>query len=438
VTRLAFLTPLPPLPTGIADYAIDVLRLLGDRHEIDVFHDQPEVEVDRLPSSCGLHAADRFLSRHRDHPYGLAIYQMGNADSHAFIYDLMARVPGLLVLHDLVLHHARARTFLDAPEVRAYRLDPSNAQARERALGRIGAYRAELAYSYPDHAERLSQVHLATVGQLLPYAFPLFRIPVECSRATAAHNGFMVESIRAEVPGATAFQIPMPVTPSLVPSEAVANLRARHGFSPEDLVVGSFGLLTREKRIETVARAIARAAAQYPQIRLLLVGPVPDAGRLHALLERLGVSQRTVVAGRVPFEELSTHIAAVDLAVHLRYPTARETSAALLRLLAQGRPTVMSDLEHLASVPDAAVVRVDVDDEEGDVTRALLRLARSPGARARLGQNALAFMRREHSDARGIVGYETAIAAAAALPDPPRLAWPAHWTQGSPKRPSSG
>jgi glycosyltransferase involved in cell wall biosynthesis len=429
VTRLAFLTPLPPLPTGIADYAIDVLRLLGDRHEIDVFHDQSEVEEDRLPPSCGLHAADRFLLRHRDHPYDLAIYQMGNADSHAFIYDLMARVPGLLVLHDLVLHHARARTFLDAPEVRAYRLDPSNAQARERALGRIGAYRAELAYTYPDHAERLSQVHLATVGQLLPYAFPLFRIPVECSRATAAHNGFMVESIRAEVPGATAFQIPMPVTPSLVPPEAVASLRARHGFSPEELVVGSFGLLTPEKRIDTVARAIARASAHYPQIRLLLVGPVPDAGRQHALLERLGVSGRTVVAGRVPFDELPTHIAAVDLAVHLRYPTARETSAALLRLLAQGRPTVMSDLEHLASIPDEAVVRVDVG---------ILRLARSPEARARLGRNALAYMRREHSGARCLEGYETAIAATAALPDPPRQAWPAHWTEGSPERPSSG
>ncbi len=435
--RLAFLTPLPPLPTGIADYATDVLRLLEDRHEVDVFHDQPEIDVGRLPSSCGLHAADRFLPRHRHQPYDLAIYQMGNGDSHAFIYALMARVPGLLVLHDLVLHHARARTFLDAPEVRAYRLDPSNARARDRALGRIEAYRAELAYTYPSQAKRLSQVQLATVGQLLPYAYPLFRIPVECSRATAAHNAFMVESIRAEVPKATAFEIAMPIAASPVSPETVADLRARHGFSPGELVVGCFGLLTREKRIETVARAIARASAQHPQIRLLLVGPVPDAGRLHGLLERLGVSQRTVVAGRVPFEELPTHIAAVDLAVHLRYPTARETSAALLRLLAQGRPTVMSDLEHLAFVPDAAVIRADVGDEEGDVTRAVGRLAGNPEARARLSRNALAYMRREHSGARCLEGYETAIAAAAALHDPPRQAWPAHWTEGLAQRPSS-
>src|SRR4030095_11843203 len=45
-------------------------------------------------------------------------------------YDLLPRVPGLLVLHDLVLHHARARTFLDAPAVRAYAAEPARAVPR--------------------------------------------------------------------------------------------------------------------------------------------------------------------------------------------------------------------------------------------------------------------------------------------------------------------
>jgi hypothetical protein len=105
-------------------------------------------------------------------------------------------------------------------------------------------------------------------------------------------------------------------------------------------------------------------------------------------------------------------MALVDLAVHLRYPTARETSAALLRLLAQGRATVMSDLEHLADVPEDAVVRADVTDEEGEVMRAILRLAGRPGARAALGARAAAFVARDHSPARALQGYEHALAAA--------------------------
>ena len=54
--RVAFLSPLPPAATGIADYAADVLAALAPANEIDVFHDQAEVDTARLPPSCGVYA----------------------------------------------------------------------------------------------------------------------------------------------------------------------------------------------------------------------------------------------------------------------------------------------------------------------------------------------------------------------------------------------
>lgn len=425
--RLAFLSPLPPAPTGIADYAADVLALLAGRYQVDAYHDQEALDRDRLPVSVSIHRAAGFLPRHRERPYDLAVYQMGNGLDHAFVYEPLARVPGLLVLHDLVLHHARARTFLDAPEVRAYARDPSSASLRDAALQRIAPYRDEVAYSYPRQAESLVEAHLATVGDLLPYAYPLFRIPVEASRAVAVHNAFMADAIRAEVPEARVVCVPMPVEATPVAPEAVAALRARHGLSPGDLVVGSFGLLTREKQVDTIARAVARAAEAVPGLRLLLVGPVPEPDRLPRLLEALGVHHRTIVTGRVPFPELPAYMQLADVVVHLRYPTARETSAALLRVLAQGRPAIVSDLENLAGIPDDAVVRADVTDEEGDVTRAILRLASRPDHRARLGRAAADFVRREHALPRCLAGYEAAIEAALTAPAPRHRDWPAHW-----------
>jgi glycosyltransferase involved in cell wall biosynthesis len=407
--RLAFLTPLPPAPTGIADYSVEVLGLLADRHSIDVFHAQEAVETDRLPASCAVLSASEFLPRHRERPYDVAVYQMGNGLDHAFLYEPLTRVPGLLVLHDLVLHHSRARMFLDSKAARAYARDPSNASLREAARPDREAYRDEIAFNYPAQAGRLDAAHLATVGDLLPYAYPLFRRPVESSRLVAVHNEFMAEAIRADGGSAEVVRVPMMAEGvAVAPAEAAA-LRERLGLGPGDFVVGSYGLLTREKRIETVARAVARAAAALPNVRLLLVGPVPDPAALDRLLERLGVRGRTVVTGRVPFGEIPAHIEAADLVAHLRYPTARETSAALLRVLAQGRPTVISDLEHLADLPEAAVVRADVADEEGEVTRAILRLAERPAERARLGTAAAAFVRREHSRERCREAYEQAL-----------------------------
>jgi glycosyltransferase involved in cell wall biosynthesis len=425
--RLAFVSPLPPAPTGIADYAADVLRLLAGRHEIDAFHDQDRVDVDRLPASCGVHRTTTLLERHRARPYDLVIYQMGNGRTHDRVYDLLPRLPGLLVLHDLVLHHSRAGMFLESPEAQAYARDPSSARLREAAQGPLRAYAQELAYAYPAQAERLGQAFLETVGDLLPYAFPLFQIPVEAARLVAVHNDFMSEAIHAEAPGTAVVRIPMAAEEVAVSTETVAGIRARHGIAPDDFVVGSFGLVTREKRVETIARAVARASAHVPRLRLLLVGPVADPEGLTRMLDARGVLGQSVVTGRVPIEDLPAYMEAADLAVHLRYPTGRETSAALLRILAQGRPTVVSDLEHQAGIPEDAVVRADPTDEEGALTRAILRLHDRPGARARLGRAAREFVRREHSPRRCRDGYEAAIARAASMPDPPRRPWPAHW-----------
>ncbi len=425
--RIAFLSPLPPAPTGIADYSALVLALLAGVHEIEVFHDQREVEPARLPAACRVQPVTEFLSSHAAQPYDLVVYQLGNGPAHAFLYPLMARVPGLVVLHDLVLHHSRARTFLDSPEAAEYRASPGDATARDAAARIRERYLDELRYAYPEHAERLFEAQLGTVGTLLPYAYPLCRVPLEAARLVAAHNDFMVRAIEAEAPGVAAVRIPMAVEARSVGAYPVASLRARYGFHVDDIVVGAFGLLTREKQIETVARAVARASATVPHLRLLLVGPSPEPLALDDMLRRVGVRARTVVTDLVPFWTLPAHMEAADLVVHLRYPTARETSAALLRILAQGRPTILSDLEHWADIPDDAVVRVDVAEEEGQVTRALLQLAGDRARRLRLGERARAFVAREHSQASCRAGYETAIAMAAAWPDPPARAWPAHW-----------
>jgi glycosyltransferase involved in cell wall biosynthesis len=425
MARLAFCSPVPPEPTGIADYAAEILALLAPRHVIDVVHDQERVAG--LPAGCGLLRANELVPRHRRRPYDLVIHQLGNGPAHAFVYPLLAQAPGLLVLHDLVLHHSRAAMLLDTAAVRAYAADPSSVRLRDATLGGRDAYRNEVAYAYPREASRLVAAHEGTVGRLLPYAYPLFHLPVVVSRATAVHNLAMERAIEEEVAGAQVLQLAMPARRVVVGAAEVANVRARAGAGADAFVVGCFGLLTPEKRVETVARAVARAAAAVPSIRLLLVGPVPDTAALSALLAAVGVAERTHVAGRVDMDALPAHMEAADVVAHLRYPTAGETSAALLRVLAQGRPAIVSDVANFGDVPDDAVVRADVADEEGEVTRALLRLAASPRLRERLSSRAAAFVAERHSPARALASYEAAIETAMASPIPRPADVPGHW-----------
>ncbi len=394
--RLAIVSPLPPSPTGIADYTLDVVRSLAKDHAIDLFHDADEVSA----------AVDAPAFPIRDLParvasqaYEVVIYQMGNAPAHDFMYEWMKRVPGAVVLHDLVLHHSYARRYLESPDSLAYAADPSSGEKREKAEKQHRSYREAIEAVYPGRGEGLKDAQLNSSGDLLPYAFPLFEPALEGARSAGAHNSFMVEAIRNARPDLPCVELAMPVEPGVVEPARLAALRLRLGFSESDLVVGCFGLVTREKRIETVARAVARIAEIHPGVRLLLAGPVADSDWLASVLDRTSMLARTVVAGRLDRDDFLAAMTLTHAVVHLRYPTARETSAALLRVMAQGRPAVISDIANQSGIPGDAVRRVDLRDEEGGLSRAIDWILRHPEAAQAMGERAARFARTSHAPA---------------------------------------
>jgi hypothetical protein len=93
-------------------------------------------------------------------------------------------------------------------------------------------------------------------------------------------------------------------------------------------------------------------------------------------------------------------MAAADLCVNLRYPTAGETSASLLRLLAAGRPTLVSDYAQFTDLPRDCVAHVPIGDGEieaiANTARALLD---DRDAMAALGARAREHVRRVHDPA---------------------------------------
>ncbi|MEO8500084.1 MAG: glycosyltransferase family 4 protein [Vicinamibacteria bacterium] len=401
--RLAFVSPLPPAPTGIADYTMDVVRALGGAHAIELFHDQSQVRGS-LPAP--VFPIAELPARAAAQPYEGIVYQMGNAPAHDFMYGWMERVPGAVVLHDLVLHHSFARRYLESPEAQAYAADPSSGEKRMEAERAHQSFLSAIEAVYPGQGERLKDAHFNTTGDLLPYVFPLFEPALAHARAVGAHNAFMVDAIRSARPDLATVHLAMPVRARPVPEGASEAIRSKLGLSGSGSVVGCFGLVTREKRIETVARAVARVAEIHPDVRLLLVGQVSDPAWLLGVLERLGVSGRTIVAGRLEDDEFTAAMAITDAVVHLRYPTARETSAALLRVMAQGRPVIVSDIANQSEIPSDVARRVDSVDEEGDLARSIEWMLRNPQAARTMGEKARSFVLTAHSDARARETYE--------------------------------
>ncbi len=417
--RLAVFSPLPPTRSGIADYSVEWLDQLRGRHTIDVFVASPEEQAawpdGRAPFA--VRSAHDFVWARARTPYDLVVYQMGNAWCHDYMWPYLFRWPGLVVLHDAHLHHARAWSLL----------------RRQREQD----YRAELAFNHPSLAREVAEIGLSGFSGPLYYFWPMLRAVVASARAVAVHNPRLACDLAAEFPDTPVRAIPMGVADPVATIAQAQAVRQRHHLGPDTMVLSAFGGITPEKRIEPILRALAVARRYRPDLRLLLVGQTMPHFDARSMAQTLGVDDLVVVAGYVDDHAMPAYLAASDVVLSLRWPSARETSASWLRAIAAGRPTVVTDLAQQSDVPtldprswtvvhaqptldrlEPVAVSIDILDEVHSLTLALKRLTTDAPLRAQLGGAARAHWAHQHQPARMAAAYGSVMTEIAALPDP--------------------
>lgn len=414
---------MPPIATGVAAVSAELVSALRERgHLIDVYEDA---------------SAQDFVWRHLQEPYDLVIYQLGNSSHHDYAWAYALRYPGLVVLHDTRLHHARAAHLL-----------------RER---RTLDYRAELAFDQPAIADGAAEIATAGLDSCLYYEWPMVRALVESSALVAVHGeGARRDLIDALPPASYEDRIVSvrlghgePLTPD---RERMARERVRrtYGIADDDVVFGIFGGLTPEKRIPQILKAFAAIGATTPNARLLFVGAPASHYDVATDVASHRLRDRITMTGYLASNALLTdHLAACDVSLNLRWPTARETSGPWLQALAAGRATIITDLVHLDDVPSVdprtwnpttwdlptpvpgprspVCVSIDILDEDHSLRLAMRRLATDPGLRAELGRAAAAWWQREHSITAMADDYERVMSQAIERSgEPDRRALPAH------------
>jgi hypothetical protein len=118
------------------------------------------------------------------------------------------------------------------------------------------------------------------------------------------------------------------------------------------------------------------------------------------MVSTAGCPQRITVTGPLSAGDLDPALCACDIVVQLRWPTRRESSAIIMRALAQGRAVVSSDLAHLQEFPQETMARVATHQERESLYRVLKRLALARPERERLGAAAKAWIAEHaHADA---------------------------------------
>jgi glycosyltransferase involved in cell wall biosynthesis len=351
--------------------------------------------------------------------YDLGVYQIGNSRLHEYMWPYLLRWPGLSVLHDARLHHVRAAGLLTTKQT--------------------DTYRAEFAWSHPDVSIDAAELAIQGFDGTYYYQWPMLRAVVETARLVATHSRGVADDLRAAWPERPIAYVALGEgRPTPVADRRLEARRAELGLSGEHVAFGVFGALTADKRVPEILRAFATTVARTPTARLVLAGTPTSAIDLRALARSLGVALETVLVDTPDDDSFDEIIAAVDVGIHLRWPTALETSGPWVRALAAARPTIVTDLAHQTHVPaldprtwdlhapalrslgegGPVTIAVSLDDEEHSLRIAMHRLATDASLREGLGRAARRYWEAEHTLDRMVADYERVIARAAALPAP--------------------
>src|SRR6266498_4414644 len=230
---VAYYSPMPPERSGIADYSALLLPALRRRMEVDV--------------------AARGKQAHGD----VALYHVGNdPEAHGWIIERLRDEPGIVVLHDFVLHHLVASLTLGRKNERGY------LAALERDAGLPGRL---LGLGVIDGC-------IPPLCEVRAEDFPLCDEVLERATGVIVHSRYVEDRVRERGYDRPLWRIPHPAWP---PPQVVPD---RPSGEP---LFGAFGNVNASKRVPQLVEAFARFRDLHPSARLLLVGAAAAGSEQH-------------------------------------------------------------------------------------------------------------------------------------------------------------
>lgn len=366
--KLAFVSPLPPERTGIADYSAELLPALANHYDIEVVVAQDYVSDEWVKSNCPVR--DSQWLRSNAHRMDRVLYHFGNSPFHQHMLALVEEVPGTVVLHDFFLSGLLA--YLEGHGIVQH------------------AWVSEL---YHAHGYSVVREYYHPIAVDVQMAYPVNLQVLQQAQGVIVHSEYS-RKLAGEWYGKD-FAADWSVIPLLRAASAGidhSQCRARLGLKKDDFVVCSFGFLAPTKLNHRLLEAwLCSLLAQDPHCVLVFVGENTGGeygAQLLATIRASGLGKRIRITGWADTSTFRNYLAAADLAVQLRTLSRGETSAAVLDCMNHALPTIANANGSMAELPADAVWLLPDEFESAQLTEALETLWQDGNRRAALGTRA--------------------------------------------------
>ncbi|MCX7625211.1 MAG: glycosyltransferase [Candidatus Sumerlaeaceae bacterium] len=371
--RVAVFSPLSPKLSGIADFTEQLMLNFSDRVVLSCFIDDFEPSNPLVRQRVEILPHWVFDRLHKERPYDVILYELGNNLLHAYSLPYLERYPGIVDLHDfsiLGLFQYLARDYGWVPEavrwIKRESVQEANGVATE------------------DDIERLD-----------PLKVPLTRWLLNHHRVTVVHSKWLADHLAPQtLEGESRITyIPLGVDLGMVraPRPPREELRRKYHLTSHAFVVACVGVMNRLKRLPQVIAAFREFNLMCPESYLVFVGPADRLvlREVMQLAAKYRIKNRLRLLGHRPLPELYEVLDVADVVVNLRYPTMGESSATLVAALAMGKPALVTPLGQYLEFPDDVCLKVPPNRREKHILyEHLCRLYRDRDLCEQMGENA--------------------------------------------------
>ena len=375
--RIAFLSPLPPQQSGIADYSAELLPYLAKYYDIDLFV-EPELKLNVGARLQTFHAYPwtELLKRRDD--YATVVYQFGNSPFHSHMFNLEIKFPGVVVLHDFFLSHLIRHIHRTDGDF-SQELDKSHGL---RSLVDFQSKGSDAIWDWPINWQVLRQakeviVHSSYQKQLLDkYYRPGWQPQLN-----------LIPHLRT-------------LGPELTPKMR-ALVREQLNIPMESFLICSFGHMGATKLNDLTIKAFQVAQQAFKgDCQLVFVGDCLDEkyrNQISSILQEYGLSGKVHVTGFVEQEDYRRYLLAAHAAIQLRQRSRGETSGAVLDCMAHGLPVILNAHGTLNEYSDEDVVKIEDPVNLQELSRAMVRLEADEVYRQEKGANARKSIKTSHN-----------------------------------------
>jgi glycosyltransferase involved in cell wall biosynthesis len=394
--RLAYLTPLPPTPSGIASYSADFLPYLAEHFDIDVYIDGDASSDEAINAAFRIFNFKTFEAAAS--AYDAILYEFGASESHMHMFELLEKFPGVATLHDAFL---------------------SGVISYMQHVGyRDNYFWREMLYSHgPRFRGRLLNEKAVDPNRAAIIDLPGTKRVFDLAVGVISHSPFNLEVVRENYPeGLRASYRLAPQAVSLPPQVAAidrARMLDKFKCPGEAFVIAAFGHIVWTKCGDLLLEAFKSSRlASEPEVHLFYVGSLgadQAALSLGQEIARDDLGGRIHITGFLEDDEYQSMLKAADVAVQLRKNLRCGQPRGILDVLANGTALVFNNDGGYLDYPEDVALKLSAAPDRAELVEALEKLYFNPRQREAFGQAGREYVRERHDPHKCAALYAAAI-----------------------------